>query len=782
MSRVYQIGLLALAAGLLPAAATAQSTGATGPTEPPITTLPAIEVVGTSPLLGSGIDRDKVPANSRTLSDRDLLRDGQPDLAGTLDQRLSSISVNGVQNTPFQPDVQYRGFDASPLLGTPQGLAVYQNGVRINEAFGDTVNWDLVPDFAVRRISLISANPVFGLNALGGALALEMKNGFNFQGSEAVISGGSFGRRESGVEYGVQSGDFGAYIGARALFEDGWRQHSPSSIHQLYADLGAEAEQVSAHVSFAGASNLINAIGPTPVELLAQDRSAIYTTPQATRNDLGFLTLSGAYKPSTTLRFDGNLYYRHYDQRIRNGNTSDAQPCDPVPPNAGLLCFGDGATPLLTTAGTVSADVLHGGTPGQIDRTATDADGLGGSLQLTHTAALFDHGNHFVAGVSLDHGSVNYRTTSELGIILPNTALLVSGTGFIIDDPQGDLAPVNLDTTNSYYGIYATDTFDVTDRLAVTLSGRYNLALIRLTDVGGTSLNGNHRFSRVNPAAGATYKIMSELTAYAGYSEANRAPTPGELACADPARPCIIDNFLVSDPNLKQVVARTYEAGLRGSFPAFAETGRVAWTFSVFRTDSADDIFSLPSTISGFGFFQNVGSTRRQGIETGIAYRSERWTTYADYTLLDATFRSTIVLSSPNNPFADSNGTITVKPGDHLPSLPQHRLKLGADYRVTEKWKIGGDLVVASGQYLRGDESNQNPQIPGYAVVNLHSSYEINEHLEVFGLVQNLFDAQYETFGTLFNTSQVSFLNLSNPRSLSPAPPLSAWVGVRARF
>jgi iron complex outermembrane receptor protein len=606
-----------------------------------------------------------------------------------------------------------------------------------------------------------------------------MKDGFTHKGGEVELSGGSFGRREGVLEYGVEKGGLAAYVGGRGLFEDGWRDHSPSSIHQLYADLGARGEALTAHLSLAAASNLVNAIGPTPVELLSRSRSAIFTSPQSTRNDLAFLTLTGSYKLGDAATLDGNFYYRHFRQRIANGNTSEAQRCDPdIAP--GFLCFGDAATPLVARDGRQVADFLGGADPGQIDRTATDTDGLGGSLQLTRTAPLFGHGNHFVAGASLDHGDVNFRASSEIGLIEPS--LLVSGSGIVIDQPDGTLAPVSLNTTNSYYGLYATDTFDVTRRLSVTLSGRYNLAFVRLNDLAGTSLNGDHRFGRFNPAAGFTYKALPNLTLYAGYSEANRAPTAGELGCADPTRPCILDAFVVSDPPLKQVVARTYEAGLRGTFRGLEETGRFQWNLGFFRTDNDDDIFNVPSPISGFGFFQNVGKTRRQGIEAGISYRADRWSAYADYALVDATFQTGFTLDSPGNPFADAAGRITVRPGDHLPSVPQHRLKLGADYTVTDAWKVGAGLVVASDQYLRGDEANQNPKIPGYVVVNLRTSYAVNDHVELFGRVNNLFDARYETFGILFDPASTPSLGLTNPRSLSPGAPLAVFVGARASF
>ena len=141
--------------------------------EPAQITLPPVEIVGTTPLVaGIGIDRDKVPSNMQTLPART-----SPGRAGAarLGPRsaLSSVNLNDNEDNPYQPDVQYRGFTASPVLGTPTGIAVYQNGVRLNEPFGDNLTWDLVPDFAIDRLSIIPTNPVYGLNALGGALVLK---------------------------------------------------------------------------------------------------------------------------------------------------------------------------------------------------------------------------------------------------------------------------------------------------------------------------------------------------------------------------------------------------------------------------------------------------------------------------------------------------------------------------------------------------------------------------------------------------------------------------------
>jgi iron complex outermembrane receptor protein len=782
---ISRIGLLILAGAVIPRLAAAQAAGPPPAAEAPATvTLPTTEVIGTSPLPGTGIDRDKVPANVQSLPSPDTAKQGPSALSTELDQRLGSVNVNANQNNPFQPDIQYRGFEASPILGTPIGVAVYQNGVRLNEPFGDNVNWDLVPNFAINRLSVIPSNPVYGLNALGGALVVEMKNGFNFQGGEAQAFGGSFGTRQFTLQYGKQVGNIGAYLGANAYNDEGFRKLSPSQVRQLYADIGAEGPRGSLHFNFTGANNNLIGTGPTPIQLVDIDRSAIFTSPQKFHNTLLMPSLNANYIATDTLSFQGNFYLRSAGRHVFNGNTTDAQLCA----NPALLCFGDNVTPLIDTSGAqVPSSVLGGGIPGENDNSSITTLGLGGSLQGTYTAPLFDHDNHFVLGASIDHADVDFNATNELGIIDPTT-LVVGGTGVIIDQPNGSLGPIRLQTTNSYYGLYATDTFNVTSRLAVTVGGRYNVALIHLMDKIGTALSGESRFSRFNPAAGVTYKITPNLTGYVGYAEANRAPTAGEIACSDPARPCSLDNFLTSDPpGLKQVVAHTYEAGLRGRFNTGTSdtAGRVEWNLGVFRTDLDDDILSVPSTIISTGFFQNVGSTRRQGIEAGIGYRDDKWNVSANYSLIDATFQSAITLSSPNNPFADASGNIHVSPGNHLPGIPQHRLKLNADYAVTDKWTVGGNLIVASDQYFFGDQSNQNPKLGGYYVVNLHSSYHLTDNVEIFALVQNLFDNKYATFGIFGDVTKTPLPGVatpSDPRFVSVAAPLAAYGGMRIRF
>ena len=766
---------VAFAVAMLPVVASAQSV-----------VLPEIEVVNTAPLPGAGIDRNKVPANVQTIGPSDFDHAVAPDLTDAMVRALPGVVRGDQTGNPFQPDINYRGFTASPVIGTPQGLAVYQNGTRINEVFGDTVNWDFIPEVAINRMTLEPNNPLFGLNAVGGAVVIDMKNGFTYQGVQGEIRGGSFGRIGGTAQAGGQNGNMSAYIAADGVNDSGWRDFANSSrLRRMYLDLGARGDQAEFHVSFTGADNRLSGTVATPLGMLNQRWSSVYTWPQSAHNQLAFLQASASYKPTDALSLQANAYYRGFWQSHTDGNTTDAQSCDPLGPLVGFLCFNDNSTPLFDLAGNNVPDIF-GSSLGQIDRTQTAANSFGGTLQATSTALLFGHGNHIVIGTSLDHGLAHFSGNSELGTIDQN--LFVTGTGVIIQQPAGDLAPVSVKSTSTYLGYYATDTLDITSQLSVTAGGRFNLASIRLDDQLGTALDSDNTYAHLNPVVGLTYRVTPEVTAYAGFSESNRAPTPLELGCANPARPCLIDAFLVSDPPLQQVVAQTYEAGVRGSYDIADKKGQLKWNVGLYRTDSANDIINVASDINGFGFFQNAASTRRQGLEAGVTYQQNGWNAYANYAFVDATFQTPLTLSSPFNPFADSKKNIFVVPGDHIPGIPQQRFKAGAEYSITEPWTlgqpwtIGADLNVVGSQFLIFDQSNQNPKVPAYWVVNLHTSYKVTKNVEVFGLVQNLFNRHYFVAGSFFDTQGISFLTFNDPRTFVPGMPLAAYVGLRATF
>jgi outer membrane receptor protein involved in Fe transport len=755
------------------------------------TTVQSVTVVANAPLAAGGVDADKIAGEVQTLSVPALTRDRQTDvLANLIGSQLASVSLTDEQGSPFQPDFVYRGFEASPISGVPEGIAVYQDGVRLNEAFGDNVNWDLVPVFALQTFTVQSNNPVFGLNTMGGAVTLAMKDGLSFQGLDAELSGGSFGNINGNAKYGARFGDFGLYVGIGGLHDDGFRYQSPTTLRQAYGDLAYQHGPLTLHLSVTAADNTIAAVGPTPVEMLAQDPKAVFTYPQSMHNQMQMVQLRGSYALNSNVTFSASGYYRHYEQHLVDGNTTDVDYCDNDPSR---LCLeGDNLSPgdaLYDNHGNpVSASVLpDGATPGETDFTHTRTNGFGGTLQAAITAPIAGHANNLTIGATVDHGETDYSAFGELGVLEPN--LRVDLVGVIIDQGLSPTAsppieePVAVKATNTYTGLYAIDVFDITPRLSWTISGRWNLAQIGLRDqTGDAALNADHSFSRFNPGTGLAYKFSKALVAYAGYSESNRAPTAGELSCADPSSPCLLDAFLVSDPSLKQVVSHDYEVGLRGTIDPGALPGTLTWNISAYRTDSDNDILLLATEINGFGYFQNAGSTRRQGVDLHLGYTDRRWTISAGYSFLDATFQSHEVLAS-NSPAADDDGLIYVRPGNHLPLDPAHRVTLSVDFAATRAWSIGADLRAQSDQYLVGDESNQEPKLPGFVTVDLRSSYKIGSHVELFAQIENLFDRRYYTYGAFTDLGGLPpNFDLSDPRTYSPSPGRRFAVGARLRF
>jgi len=745
--------------------------------------VPTVPVYPTTPLAGADIESDKVPAAVNVIDANQIKSTDSLNISDSLLKFVPGITINDVAGNPFQSDVQFRGFVSSPVAGTPQGLAVYQNGVRINEAFGDTVNWDLIPTAAIKSVTVVTNNPAFGLNALGGAVDVQMKNGFNYQGAEIDTMGGSYGRIQSSAQWGKLVDNVAIYGAIEGLHDDGYRNFSPSNIRRFYGDVGFKGDQSEFHLNMGVAANDFGAAATVPAELLQQYWGATYTTPQTSSNKVGYFNLTGKVDVTPTWEVEGIAHVRVFDQNTQDGNPTGTQPCDA---DATLLCFNDGSTPANGLNGAqLSNPFAADAVLGENDRTSTQSTTSGFSLQATNTDQLFGHNNHFVVGTSFDYSVTHFSASAELGTINPNYAL--SGSGIFLGE-SGDpisIGPVSLRATNQYTGLYALDTFDVTNAFSITGGGRFNVANINLQDQIGSQLNGSDTYTRFNPILGGTYKITSGLTAYGGYSEANRAPTPLELGCADPNNPCIIASFLVSDPPLKQVVSHTWEAGLRGT--GDTSIGTINWKLGGFRATNTDDILAIPTpSLQGFGYFQNVGATRRQGLEAEVSVKSNRMQVSASYTFVDARFLDALQVGS-NSPFADDSGNIQIMPGNQIPAIPRNRFKAYIDYAVTDAFKVGGDALFVTSQYFVGDESSQFMKLPSYAVFNLHASYQITKNFQIYARANNIFDNHYATYGTFFDTGDVpNFANggapFTDPRSLSPAQPRSLYAGMRVTF
>ena len=762
-----------------------------------------VNVVGVTPLLGATIGRERLPATVSVVGSRELRARGAPSVAQALHERLGAISMEGTTANLFQPTLRFRGFTASPLLGLPQGIAVYQNGVRVNEPFGDTVQFDLMPMFAVDQVQLSAgADPTFGLNALGGALALQLKNGFDAGGFRGELAGGSFDRTTGTAEYGVHRGDWGLYVGATRFDETGWRVASPSTVNQAVADIAYRAGRVNAGVNVTYAKTRLNGNSAAPIELLAVDRTAVFTFPDITENELGFVQGRFSLATSDTWSVQVTGYYRDLDRRTLNGDEADFVVCDeealPSGAPANTLCQRTGGDDdeddLGAAVGTMldralvdigtGAFITEADAEGNaaFNRTSTQSQGYGVTLQASATR----DNNLLVLGASADLADVAFASNSEVGTLTADRS--VAGSGLfagIFGEAPDDLFNTSLATENRTLGLYYSDTLSLTDRIHVTVSGRFNRARIDIRDRLGTSLNGEHTFSRFNTGVGGVFELNDSASVFARYSESSRAPTAAELSCADPAEPCRVPNAFLSDPPLEQVVAKSVEGGVRGDL--VTSGGTLEWSASWYRTRIDDDIlFVASSRLIGTGFFQNAGDTQRVGLDADIRGRINRVEWFASYGLVNATFESPLELpgNAEVNDATNSEGQLEVRPGDRLPGIPRHSFKAGVGIAMTRDWNVALESSVSSSRVFLGDEGNDQVPVDGYAVANLRSSYRLTDALELFVRIDNLYNTDYETFGLLaeIEIDLAEVPGADDPRFLSPGAPRSGFAGIRIQF
>ena len=752
------------------------STPAAAPPEPdpdqPVPAGEVIVVISTTPLHGSRLPRDHVPANVQTISAEDLADHKSLDLSSYAGEAIGSVNLNAVQGNPLQSDVQYRGFLASPLLGAAQGLSMYLDGVRLNEPFGDTINWDLVPSNAIRSINVIpGSNPIFGLNTLGGALSLETKTGFSDPGMEGTLLYGSWDRKLVRASAGAHGERFGIFAAAQVFDEDGWRALSPTRSEHGFVSASYQDAGTTADLSLIGANTRLTGNGPLPEQQLAMDRTTYFTAPDRTENRLFMATLRGEHPLSKHLRLSGMAYLRTNRTRTVNGDQHDWAACTAMP---GALCSTDAhgnETPVVDQAGMPVA--FNDSDDAANNRTDTRQTSYGAAAQLAVDAPLAARENHLFAGADASQSRFRFRSQTTVGTL--DADRVVTDLGFV--DPA---APIAVDGTVDNLGVYATDTFSLRRDLFVTLSARFNLTRLSLDDRLGDALTGDHSFHRINPAAGISYQPRRWLGGYASYSESNRSPTAVELTCASPTDPCRLPNAFLSDPPLAQVIARTVELGVRGTARPSGVT--LDYDLAAFHTVNSSDILFISSgMVANQGYFANVGDTRRQGIEADLTGHhwigGVRIEGAVHYTFIAATFQTPFTAPSALHPDA-VNGLIDVPAGARIPSVPRHIVKLGLGFRSSFGLSAGVNVIANSSQYLRGDEANLLAPVPGYVVVNARAAYRVWSHASVFVLADNLFDAGYSTFGVLGDATGVLGPAYDSPRFLGVGAPRAAWLGV----
>ncbi|HZM44676.1 MAG TPA: TonB-dependent receptor [Burkholderiales bacterium] len=801
--------------------------------------LPAIEVLGTTPLPGLGLDRAQIPAPVQSATDADIQRSQALDLSDFLNRRFGSVHVNEMQGNPFQPDINYRGYTASPLLGTPQGLSLYLDGVRLNQPFGDVVSWDLIPKAAIASVSLMpGSNPLFGLNTLGGALSIQTKDGRSHPGAALQGYLGGNSRRAAEFEYGGFNESMDWYLTGNLFREDGWREDSPSRVGQIFGKLGWRAAATDLRLTFAYADTSLNGSGLQEQRFLARDYASVYTKPDVTEHESTFVNLVGTHSVNDRLMLSGNAYYRRIRTGTLNGDINEDTLDQAVyQPNAaeraaltaagftGFPVAGESAANTPFPFWRCIANVLLRDEPaekcnGLINRSSTTQENYGLSGQFTLLGTPGGQRNQLTAGAAYDESRVRFRQTSQLGFL--NADRSVTGLNAFADGVTGgeiDGQPfdtrVDLDGRIRTWSVYATDTLTLGNVWHVTLSGRYNRTTIRNADQinpggGPGSLDGVYVYERLNPAAGLVYAPGKALAAYVGYSEGSRAPTAIELGCADPANPCRLPNSMAGDPPLEQVVTKTWELGLHGTLANGAR-----WNAGVFRAENHDDIlFVAAPNQSQFGFFKNFGKTRREGFEAGLSGRVGALSLGANYTFLDATYQSAESVNGSSNSTNSTaaagvrglDGNIVVRPGDRIPLIPRHMFKAYADYRASDAFSLGLNFIAIGSSYARGNENNLHQpdgvfylgpgKSGGYGVVNLNAQYRVEPRFSVFGQVNNLFDREYYTaslLGPTGFTGNGSFIARPLPAVggefpvqhatfYAPGAPRTFWVGLRYQF
>jgi outer membrane receptor protein involved in Fe transport len=771
-----------------------------------------VDVVSETPLAGTDLDISQIAAPVQTATAADIENSGALDLSDFMNRRLNGVFINEMAGNPFQPDVNFRGYTASPLLGTPEGISVYVDGVRQNQPFGDVVSWDLIPKDSISEMALIpGSDPLYGLNTLGGAVSVSTKSGLTNPGWAGHALYGSSGRKEVEGEWGGgKATGFNWFLSGLGFHESGWRYASTSDVRQGFARLGWRTGKTDLSLTMSYAYNTMLGNGVQDYRLLEANYTSSYSVADSTADRSPSFNFIVRHSFSGNLTLTGNAWYRNIRTETINPNfNGDVVGNDiyqPTPDEQAVLAAA-GYTGFPTSGADIAntpfpkwaciAEALSLGSP---DSTC---DGVnvyskevlneyGFSGQFTWIANPGVGRNQFAAGALVDRNGVNYTQTTDFAYVLPNLSLVgvpawqdgstVDGNGNPIDSQVG------FKGHTPDWSLYFADTLTLWKKVNVTVSGRYNYDQVDNLDLlnpapGPNSLTGNYVFRRFNPAIGITWSPISSVNAYARFAQGGRAPTSIELGCANPSAPCSLPNSLSADPPLQQVVTDTWEVGLRGK-PEIPGFHNLSWNAGGFRDENHNDILFVAAPELGTGYFQNFAKTLREGFDADLEGRAGPVTWGLDWTFLSATYQSIETLDGSGNDTNDIalqgypglGGTITVHPGNRIPLIPKNTGKAYAVWQATHRLMFETNEVIVSSSYARGNENNAysadgvyylGPGVsPGYAITNFGAHYDLSRHFQLALQIDNLFNHEYYTAAWLANTvltAQGAFQSLPFP-------------------
>ncbi len=588
---------------------------------------------------------------------------------------------------------------------------------------------------AVAGMSLLGgSNSLYGLNTLGGSIVLRMKNGFTHPGHSVGIEGGSYHRFIANFESGGNNGEFAYYVNAQRFYEEGWRDLSNSWSENVYAGFDWRGDAGALGINYHRAMSDLAGNGLLPYGLLDQDRGIIFTAPDITDNDVSMWVVSGDYTFGDGATLSGNLYYRDNDTGSFNGDALEEDDVSELIDNGfggegGLRNALRGecrdAVERAMNEGDNFGEAVGGSGCGAVNNLSSRGqESLGGVFEIDVPLDGFGLVHDLSAGVGYYEGCSGFDSRVQFALFDPDTRSTrgpQSASGEFSDDRT------DIDTRVERTYVYVGDSISIGDDWVITLSGFFHDREIKLRDRTDEQpqLNGEHDYDNFNWGAGGVYRWNPQFDVYASYSESSRLPTPIELACSerlarnpetDEVEECRLPNAFLADPPLDEVVAKSFELGVRGE-----TLNGWSWSLGAFHTRNKDDIIWQTGQTRAHGLFRNVDETRRRGIEASLAGAYEKWGWNLSHTYVEATFEDDFEVLSPNHPLNDEEGgmmTRSVEKGDDIPGIPDHLFKAAVDYAFTDRFSLGFDMIAVSGSHLRGDESNELDELSGYAVFN----------------------------------------------------------------
>jgi outer membrane receptor protein involved in Fe transport len=725
--------------------------------------LSEVKVINTSPLPGIGIEKYKLPYEVQSVDSQTIQKSGGRTLSEFMNENLTGVNVNDIQGSPYQSDVTYRGMRASSTLGASQGLSVYMDGVRMNQPFGDVVNWDMFPEAAIDTVTLVpGSNPMYGLNTLGGALAFTTKSGLTTQGNELTTSYGSHRRLKLDITHGGKSSDgWHRFLAISAFDEDGWRDHSSGSLQNLFVKIGRTQEDTNWDVTYMFGNSKLHGNGLTPstnygefgaasasnttTGLYEADRVSVYTWPDQTINKAHVLSFNMQHVLDANTELASTAYVKYGTQSRLGGD--------------------------------VEWD--NNSAEGIINRNSSKQTTVGVATNLTK---ILDQ-HQITTGATLERSKMSYGATSADGCDLSSSTREVSTTGC-----GSALDTAGVTGTSTAFGTYLADTYKLSDKTFVTVATRFNQTTVAntLTSYDNTGVSEGSEsesftYRKFNPSLGMTHQF-GQLTVFGNWAQSNRAPTVMELGCADKDNPCALPTGLQADPYLSQVVSQTLEAGMRWK----NESG-YNLSLSAYRTINKDDIIFIAASTTT-GYFDNFAKTQYLGVDINAGKSWGAWQLNSTYSYLKATYESSAELLGAER-------EMDITPGTRMAGIPLHKLKMHLDWSATEKWKLGTSMIASSSLVAQGNEDGLlddgggagNAKVKGYALFNLKTTYAVQKGFEVFGKIDNVFNRRYETYAMLAPNSLTTFDDAGTAEQtlskfVAPGATRTYMAGLRLKF